>query len=98
MTVGRRTVSVILASVLAPTSDSRSRYGLSYASASAGLGDELGKRAVNLVRGQVHEHGRPGADRLGDVEDPHELPLLQADDVDHEVRQPIGVELEHEVA
>ena len=63
-----------------------------------GLGDELGEPGGEPGAREVHEHGRPGADRFGDVEDPHELAFLQPDDVDDEVRQPIGVELEHEVA
>ena len=62
------------------------------------LGDELGEPGREAGSREVHEHRRPGADRLGDVEDAHELALLQPDDVDDEVRQPIRIELEHEVA
>ena len=88
---------MILASVLAPTSVSRSRYGLPYAAATASA-TSLGKPGREAGPREVHEHRRPGADRLGDVEDAHELTLLQPDDVDHEVRQPIRIQLEHEIA
>ncbi len=48
--------------------------------------------------GHVHEHGGPRSDRFGDVERPHDAPFLQPDDVDHELGERVGVELEDEVA
>ena len=45
-----------------------------------GVGDALGQLGGEPVAGQVDEHGDPRPDRLGHLEHPHELALLEADD------------------
>lgn len=59
--------------------------------------DEIRERSRESRTRDVDEHRRPGPDLLGDVEHPHEAALLEAHDVDHELRQRVGVQFEHEV-
>jgi hypothetical protein len=61
-------------------------------------GDHRRDRRVEPGPGDEHDDGRARPDRFRDVEDPHELTLLQADDVEHELGEPILVELEEEIA
>jgi hypothetical protein len=61
-------------------------------------GDAFGQLGVESLPRQEHEDGRPVAHWLRDVEDPHHLPLLQVDHIDHELSEAGRVELEHEVS
>ena len=63
-----------------------------------GGSDPLGQLGVEPLLRQEHEHGRPVADGFRNIEHPHDLALLHADDIDHELREPARVQFEHEVA
>ncbi len=56
------------------------------------------QQRVEPRRRDVHQHGRQRAHRFGDVEDPHDAPFLEPDDVDDELGESVGVELEDQVS
>ena len=57
-----------------------------------------GSSAVKRLAGQVDEHGDPRPDRLGHLEHPHHLALLEPDDGRHEPGDGRRLELEDELA
>ena len=85
------------ASELAPT------YGLERAALGAvgvgdGVGDALGQLGGEPVARQVDQHGDPRTQRLGHLEHPHQLALLQPDDGRDELGERCRLQLEHELA